>query len=88
MLGCTDRGQASFEKVHTELAKIAEPETALWRGWHAIAGHVHKATAAVALQQVVEIGFLLFTAHTAHAQRLIRTWPGFAQLTQESRKAL
>ena len=49
---------------------------------------MHKATAAVALQQVVEVGFLLFTAHTAQAQCLISAWLGFAQLTQGSRENL
>ena len=88
MLGCTNTGRASGEKLHTELAEIAEPKTAFWRGWHAIAGHVHKATAAVALQQVVEVGFFLFTAHTAQAQCLISAWLGFAQLTQGSRENL
>ena len=53
------------EVCRTKLAEVAQPEAAFWRGGHAVAGHVHKAAAAVALQQVIEVGLLFLAAHTA-----------------------
>ena len=59
----------------TKAADIAEPEAAVRAGGHAIAVHVHKHAAGIALQHLIAVVLHVLVTHMAHTLLNARLHP-------------